>query len=277
MSEKVKISWSLCGTLFSSIVQISQVLILTRFIAPEDFGVFAVCSIFIGLGLLFSQGGIGNAIIQNKSLNNNELNSIYWFNIIVSTGVLILISLPSEIIANFYEMPKLIYIIPVVAITIPFQSIGRFYQAILQNHFNLSSIAKADIYSRTLGFIAAIIVASNDGGVESLIYANIAWSVSRCLFLHLSCAKYFKIKMKLEYSHIKKISKFSFYQLVELLFSFVTRNLDITLLAKLLDKETSGYYAILRNLLLNVEILYFRLFLDTFILNYRPFKKIRLN
>lgn len=56
--------------------------ILARLISPEDFGVVAVATVLITFFSIFSDLGIGPAIVQNQSLNKDDLSSIFFIYVV---------------------------------------------------------------------------------------------------------------------------------------------------------------------------------------------------
>lgn len=77
--------------------------VLARLIPPEDFGVVAVATVIISFFGIFSDLGVGAAVIQNKILTDGDLSKIYSFT--VWTGVLlaVLFFAASWLIAAYYE------------------------------------------------------------------------------------------------------------------------------------------------------------------------------
>ena len=58
-------------------IQLVITAILARILAPEDYGIIAIAYVFINFFNILSDIGIGPAIIQNKTLNDNDLKNIF--------------------------------------------------------------------------------------------------------------------------------------------------------------------------------------------------------
>ena len=54
--------------------------ILSRLLTPENYGVVALATVMLALFNLFADIGIGPAVIQNKTLTAEDMNSINTFN-----------------------------------------------------------------------------------------------------------------------------------------------------------------------------------------------------
>ena len=60
--------------------QIASVLILSRLLAPTDFGLVAMCAPVIALLGMLQNFGLTQATIQKKGLNAAEVNFLFWIN-----------------------------------------------------------------------------------------------------------------------------------------------------------------------------------------------------
>ena len=54
--------------------------ILSRLLTPENYGVVALAGVMLALFNLFADIGIGPAVIQNKTLTAEDMNSLNTFN-----------------------------------------------------------------------------------------------------------------------------------------------------------------------------------------------------
>lgn len=92
----------LSGVFYTAIAKYTGILvslviagILARLIAPEEFGIVAVVTVIITFFGIFSDFGIGPAIIQNKELLPDDLTRIFSFTIWSGTILTILFFLCS--------------------------------------------------------------------------------------------------------------------------------------------------------------------------------------
>ena len=74
----------LSGVFYTAIAKYTGILIslviagiLARLITPEEFGIVAVVTVIITFFGIFSDFGIGPAIIQNKELRQDDLTHIF--------------------------------------------------------------------------------------------------------------------------------------------------------------------------------------------------------
>ena len=72
------------GIIYIAFARYSSVLIsiiisaiLSRLLTPEEFGTVALVSVFVIFFNLLSDFGLGPAVIQNQSLNEDDINSVF--------------------------------------------------------------------------------------------------------------------------------------------------------------------------------------------------------
>ena len=78
----------LSGVFYTAIAKYSGILIsliitgvLARLISPDKFGIVAVVTVITFFFSIFSDLGIGAAIIQNKELQQKDLNQLFSFTV----------------------------------------------------------------------------------------------------------------------------------------------------------------------------------------------------
>ena len=80
-------AWTTTSTVVRSIVSLLQVSILTSYLPKEDFGIVAICNLFIGFSQIFLDLGISVGILHKQDITKEQYSSLFWLNIIM--GILI--------------------------------------------------------------------------------------------------------------------------------------------------------------------------------------------
>ena len=68
--------WNTAATIICAILQFTYVVILARLLTPFEFGLFAICMIWMRIATSILDVGLTNAIVQTDNLNNRK-----WFNL----------------------------------------------------------------------------------------------------------------------------------------------------------------------------------------------------
>src|SRR5690554_972856 len=78
------ISWLAIFKFSSQTLSWVITLIIARILSPDDYGLMAMATIITGYVELFSELGLGAAIIQKKTITQTELSSVFWFALTIS-------------------------------------------------------------------------------------------------------------------------------------------------------------------------------------------------
>ena len=221
------------------IISIFVTSILARLLTPGDFGVVAISTVFINFFSTLTTVGISPAIIQNKSIDNDDLcsiNTFTWTLAFIITGLYILFV---PIISDFYEERELSNILLLLSINVFFSIVAIIPNAILLKEKRFKFIAvRTFVIQFALGVIS-VIAAYNGLGIYSLVINPIGSSI----LLFVISYKAYPVKWKrIKVLSIKKILSFSLYQMAFNCIYICYRNIDKMLIGKFLSISTLVYY-----------------------------------
>jgi O-antigen/teichoic acid export membrane protein len=80
---------------------------LIRILSPADYGLLAMASVFIGLLMLFAEGGVGLAVVQAQTIDETQLRQMFGLVIVVNSTLFIALVGCAPLIAQFFEEPRL--------------------------------------------------------------------------------------------------------------------------------------------------------------------------
>ena len=151
--------------------------VLARLIPPEDFGVVAVATVIISFFGIFSDLGVGAAVIQNKILTDGDLSKIYSFT--VWTGVLlaVLFFAASWPIAAYYEKSILKSLCQWLSVNLLFASVNIVPNALLHKAKRFRFLAVRNLVVQVGGGAVSIVAALCGAGLYALIVNPILSSV----------------------------------------------------------------------------------------------------
>ena len=98
------IIWSSVQRFGAMTITFAANVILARLLSPSDFGCVGMLMIFIGLSNTFIDGGFGAALIQKKEPTQEDYSTIFYWNILLSIILYILLYITAPLIAKFYHI-----------------------------------------------------------------------------------------------------------------------------------------------------------------------------
>ncbi|MBC6985299.1 lipopolysaccharide biosynthesis protein [Alteromonas sp. BZK5] len=236
------VKWASVSQIFKVIVQIANLVILTRFIKPDDYGLMAISMVFINFGLLLKDQGLSKAIIQKLELKAEVVNAIFWCGIYTSILVYLIIFLSADFIAGFYESEELTHILRMIALIFPIGAFSSVHVALLERESKFKIIAFVELTCSIVSFIVAIILAYLGYGVYALVFQAISYSVMNTFLLIFSKRFSISISGSLKLAPIKEVLSFSVNLFLFNIINFFSRNLDNILIGRFLGVISLGTY-----------------------------------
>ena len=109
------ISWNTLTVVFQIVVQLVYTGLLARMISESSFALMGIVLAIMGFAEIFSQIGIGPAIIQRKSIDQGHINGAFYSSLVLGCIFTLLFVVSAPWIAKIYRIPELTKIIQVVS------------------------------------------------------------------------------------------------------------------------------------------------------------------
>lgn len=247
------VAWSSASTIVRSVVSLLQVSILTRYLDKAEFGIVAICTLFIGFSQIFMDLGFSIGIIHKQDISSRQYSSLFWLNIfsgILITGILYMIS---PIIADAYNTPSLTNILSLLSFTILFSSIGNQHRTVQQKFMRFKYISIIEILASLLTLVVAILLVTNGYGIYSLVYStlfNILFT--NLLFFFIGIYKDRNISFHFSLRDTYPFLKIGIFSVGTQVLDYLSREVDVILISITLGKEILGVYSLCKKLVLSV-------------------------
>jgi teichuronic acid exporter len=168
--------WSAADITVRQGIHLACTVVLARLLLPEEFGLLALLSLFIGLGAVFVDGGLTSALIQRQDVHYNDECTMFWFNISASIGICALLWLLAPLIAAFYGNAVLELVTKVLALNLPLAAIGAVHHALLTKRLEFDKLVIVGASASLISGTAAVCLAISGFGVWSLVYQTLVSS-----------------------------------------------------------------------------------------------------
>lgn len=234
--------WLLIGSSSQSILQILVLSILARLVTPAEFGVIGVATIFLGFSKIFSQLGLGAAIIQRKVITSNHIRTAYTVSLIIGGGFCLLTIVLARQIGIFFNMQALDEAVKYISIIFVIDSFVTVSQSILQRELRMKHFAITELISYLFGFgILGVLLGYMGYGMFALIYAYILQAIIKAVLVSIlaphSLIPYFDKKS------FKDLIFFGSGQTVAKIANYFAGQGDNLMVGKMLSATSLGYYS----------------------------------
>ena len=137
-------------------------IVLLRHITPEDQGKVAMLNIFAAIASALQESGFIAALCNRKEPTREEYNAVFWFNLLVSASLYIILWFCAPLIADFYGKPELIPLARVLFLGFLFSGFGTVQRAYLFGHLMVRQASICSLTAMILSGIIGVTMAIND-------------------------------------------------------------------------------------------------------------------
>ncbi|MFL2100993.1 lipopolysaccharide biosynthesis protein [Desemzia sp. FAM 23989] len=237
---KKGIFFSALGKYSNVVIQLIVNAVLSRILTPEDYGIVAVVNVFLIFFQMLVDFGIGPAIIQNKTLDKNDIKNIFAFSIYLAIFLGILFMFLGYPISIFYQDDVYIPISIILGICVVFYALLVVPQSILLREKKFSSVNMITVLANLLSGLISIVLAFAGFKYYSLIIGNIVKAF--VMFLVFFLQSKVKLQFKTGKESLMKIYSFSKNQFAFNFINYFSRNLDKMLIGRFMSPSAVAYY-----------------------------------
>jgi O-antigen/teichoic acid export membrane protein len=221
---------------------------LARLIGPDDFGIFAQATVYIGIvGLLLDQG-FSSALIQRRQVEPEMPGAVVSVNLAVGVALSVLTISIAPLWASFMGTPQLKLVLVILASSLLIRSLAITPRAMLIRSMQFRKIAIADIAAAMCGGVLGVIVAVVWPSYWAAVVQIVCTDVVLVLVLLAFRAGY---RPNLDFRELRKIAAFAGRAFAAgVLINTVSRNIDNLLVGRFQGPAALAFYALAYRLLL---------------------------
>lgn len=232
--------WDFLGKLASHGMGFIISIFLARLLEPEDFGLIAMIMVIVGIAQVFTDIGLGAALIQRRRVRPVHYSSVFYFNISIGALLTILVFFSAPYIASFYNQGHLLILTQVIAFTFIINSFSTIQVTKFRKELNFSVITKVSFSSSLISGAVGVGLAFYGAGVWSLViqillskslYSVLIWYISQW-----RPAFAFSLKA------LQQLWGFGFRMFLSGMLNTIFSRLDFIIIGKLFPPATLGYF-----------------------------------
>ena len=177
------IGWTAMGQGVTVLVSFGSMLVLSRLLTPDDFGVFAAAAPIIGFAQQLQALGTTLAIVQAREVTKAQLNALFWISFSLAVALAAIVALSGPWVARLMDEPRLEAVLAVGSLAVILSSLASQPQALLARGLRFRTMALRDVASAILGTMAAIALAMAWGDhwglvASALVMPLVAFAIS---------------------------------------------------------------------------------------------------
>lgn len=215
-------------------------IVLARLLSPDDYGLIGIITIFTVIGEALVNGGFTTALIRKNDVTENDYNTAFFANLIVSIFLYVVIFIAAPYIALFFHRGELVLLTRVASVALIIGALALVQQTRLTKRIDFKTQTKVTIIAAISSGVIGIGMALLGFGVWSLIAQNISKLFFKAVFLWI----YNKWIPKLSFSRksFNELFGFGWKIMVSGLLDCVWKELYQVVVGRFYSPATLGQY-----------------------------------
>jgi PST family polysaccharide transporter len=164
----------LVGQATRALVRLVSLIALAHLLDPSDFGLVAMVTVITGAFEIFANGGLSAATVQRAEISNEQVSTLFWFNIAIGTVLSLLCLATAPVLSLFYHDQRTSLIIVALAPAFIVNATGVQHLALLQRDLRYATLATIEVGGEIVSAVIAIAMALAGFGYWSIVASVIA-------------------------------------------------------------------------------------------------------
>ena len=226
-----------CG---AQIVSFIVSIVLARLLAPEDYGVIALVTVFTSILQVFVDSGLGTALIQKKDADDLDFSSVFYFNLLVCLVLYAGMFLAAPLIANFYGNSIYIPLVRVLSLTLVISGVKNIQQSYVSRHMIFKRFFFATLGGTMVSAVLGIALAYAGCGVWSLVAQYLCNTAIDTAILWITVP--WRPQRIFSWKRLKALLSYGWKLLASALLDNIYSNLRSLLIGKIYSSSDLAYY-----------------------------------
>lgn len=246
MSDSLK-SKTVKGVVWSSIerfstqgVQFLIMIIMARLLTPKDYGLIGMLAIFLTVAQSLIDSGFSQALIRKQNRTDVDNSTVFYFNIIVSCSLYLILFISAPFVADFYNQSELTSVMRVVCLGVILNSLAVVQRALLTVRIDFKTQAKASLSAAVISGCIGIVLAYSGFGVWALVVQQLLNLSVNTLLLWIF-SKWRPIAV-FSWDSFHELFAFGSKMLASGLLDTLYRNIYPIVIGKLFSASSLGHY-----------------------------------
>lgn len=210
-------------------------------LTADEYGMVGMLTIFVVIASAIQESGFTAALINRKEFKEEDYNAVFWFNILVSTLMYVVLFFSAPLIASFFGEPDLIPLARVLFLCFLVGSLGIAHNAVLFKQLKVKERAKIDVFSTLVAGGVGIYMAVSGYSYWALAFQSLThYTLGTVLRWYFSP---WRPSFSFNFRPVKEMFGFSFKLLIAVIIGHIQANIFSVLLGKYNSKADVGFYS----------------------------------
>lgn len=235
------------GVIWSSVerfsvqgVQFLVMLVIARLLDPKDFGLVGMLAIFLAVAQSLIDSGFSQALIRKQDRTETDNSTVFYFNIVVSVLLYLILYAIAPWVADFYSESQLCNLMRVLCLVVIINSFAVVQRAIYTASINFKAQAKASFIAALVSGVVGVLLAYQGYGVWTLVWQQLLNAGINTTLLWVYSNWY--PKWVYSWQSFKELFAFGSKLLASGLLDTLYNNIYLLVIGKVFNASSLGFY-----------------------------------
>ena len=234
--------WTASVRLLSQLVTWMITLVVIRLLAPADYGLLAMATVFVAFLAMFSELGLGAAIVQKADVDEELLKRAFGLILIIHFSLAALLAVAAPLIAAFYAEPRVTPILRVLSLQFLLAAFAVIPDAQLQRRMEFRNRSILDFCGAVVASGTTLLMAMAGSGVWALVAGSLVSQAFKTI--GINCLSPFLRWPDFSLRGMRSLLQFGGnFTAVQVFWMFLSQ-VDVLICAKWLGNEVLGFYSV---------------------------------
>lgn len=177
------VGWSALDSLLGQGITFIVGLVLARILSPSEYGLIGITYIFITVFNAIIDSGFSQAVIRKKDASNEDYNTMFITNMVLSVFMFLILFFCAPAIARFFARPELVNLTRVMGVVLIINALSITQNTVLTKRIDFKTKTKASLISAILSGVVGIGMALMGYGVWALVGQQITKQLTNTICL----------------------------------------------------------------------------------------------
>lgn len=221
-------------------VQFLVMLVISRLLDPKDFGLVGMLAIFLAVAQSLIDSGFSQALIRKQNRTEVDNSTVFYFNIVVSAVLYLILYAIAPWVSDFYNEPQLCSLMRVLCLIVIVNSFAVVQRAIYTASINFKTQAKASFIAALASGLVGVWMAYNGYGVWTLVWQQLLNAGINTLLLWIYSNWY--PRWAYSWQSFRELFAFGSKLLASGLLNTLYTNIYLLVIGKIFNAASLGYY-----------------------------------
>ncbi len=232
--------WGMMNNGAMQLLNIVFGIILARLLSDGDYGLAGELAIFSAIAAALHESGFITALTNRKNATHEDFNSVFWFNVGVSSMMYVLLWFCAPLIVSFFHEPELLWLSRYAFLGFLLASTSIVPRTILFKQLKVKEQAIISIVSLVFSGIIGVVMALCDMRYWSIVTQNIVY-VGTVSVLSWRASGWMPSR-RFSFKPIREMFGFSFKILITNIFDKINNGIFSLVLGNFYGKHEVGQY-----------------------------------